>query len=917
MIGQDVSHYRIEAVLGEGAAGTVYRASDLNLPGHEVAIKALKPSAEGDRQAHERFLREARALVQIEHPNVVDFLEVVEQDGRQFLVMQFVEGETLRRSLGDGRFETDRALDVAIQICDGLEAAHQRQVIHRDVKPENITITPEGRVKLMDFGIARHLARTQLTVQGALVGTIPYMAPEQIDGQEVTPATDIYAVGVLLYEMLGGQPPFQAETRRQLMHRVLEERPPDLEKQRPELPSALCRLIHRCLEKNPADRFVSAAQLGDALRSIRSGGSATQVIPRLRRRRRSLWTHRVVPAAVLVVAAILLLVEFGPWPSDVALDAPRIMVLPFENAAGDEEMDWLSGAISDVLVAQLNQLGDYEVVSSQTIASAFRHLEVREAGMSLTALRQVADRVGARYLLTGSYTNSPAGTRLSSELTDLSNETAVGRWNHTVVDLDSGLLANVRRLAHQVALSLDSDLDTEPRAVELTESVAALRHYQRGEQRFERADYTGAYDEFGVAVAIDSTFAAAHLWLADLARSDEDAQRHLTDAMRFRERYLPPLPRLVEAEFYQQQGYVRQAVEAYEQVVHDFPLHVHARRSLANIYLQSRRFEESAAAFERVRQNDPYDYSVIPVWWLALFNLGEVDRVEQVLREWRNQRPDEPAAVRTLIRFHQAVGRYELALAECDTLDRLDSGTDLAFRGFLLLDQGRVQEARAVFQEMRDLRDPNFPPFRARVYLAQAGLVAGDYDEALRHVEAALEQVDDTYSHYVAGLVAAAAGRTGLARAHAAAIARGIPGDPADDSVRELYTDRGWYFELTGAVALADGDASEAIEQLETCLRFTGRTATPRVRAKLARACIASANWEAAADQARVALGVNPRHPESLLCLGEAQLELEQTTEAGQTLAQLDDLWKGADEGIPLRRELDQLLTRLNTERQN
>ncbi|MGH9788754.1 MAG: serine/threonine-protein kinase, partial [Candidatus Acidiferrales bacterium] len=274
MIGQTVSHYRIVEKLGGGGMGVVYKAEDTKL-GRLVALKFLPEGMATDREAAKRFEREARAASALDHPNICTIFEIGEHNGQPFIAMQYLEGLTLKHCIGGRPLKSAELLDLAQQLTQALAAAHSKGIVHRDLKPANIFVTAEGRLKVLDFGLAKLLPRADdvtasatLTEAGAAPGTLPYMAPEQLRGQPVDARTDIYAYGCVLYEMATGQRPFRADLATELSSDILNKTPVMPVRLNPDVPAELERIILKCLEKAPENRFQSAKELGVDLRRL-------------------------------------------------------------------------------------------------------------------------------------------------------------------------------------------------------------------------------------------------------------------------------------------------------------------------------------------------------------------------------------------------------------------------------------------------------------------------------------------------------------------------------------------------------------------------------------------------------------------------------------------------------------------------
>jgi serine/threonine protein kinase len=260
MIGQTVSHYRITARLGEGGMGVVYRAEDQKLD-RIVALKFLAPEFVRDSDSKARFIHEAKAASALDHPNICTIHGIEEtEDGRMFIAMACYEGETLKDLIGRGPLETGEAVEIAIQVAQGLAKAHSLGIVHRDIKPANVFLTEDGLVKLLDFGIAKLTGQTQVTRADSLLGTMHYMSPEQLQGGEVDRRSDLWSLGVMLYEMLTGTPPFTGDQQQAIIYAILNTEPTPISEWREKIPAELELAISKCLRKSPAERHQGVAR---------------------------------------------------------------------------------------------------------------------------------------------------------------------------------------------------------------------------------------------------------------------------------------------------------------------------------------------------------------------------------------------------------------------------------------------------------------------------------------------------------------------------------------------------------------------------------------------------------------------------------------------------------------------------------
>ena len=483
--GTQLAQYEILEPLGAGGMGEVYRARDLRLA-RDVAVKVLPAHLAADPEMRARFEREARAVAALSHPGIMGIYELARVGDLSFAVVELLEGETLRRRLASGPLPWREAAGRGAAIADALAAAHAKGIVHRDVKPENIVLTVDGRLKVLDFGLARtQAAPTQgatlggLTSPGLIMGTIGYIAPEQIRGEDATAASDIFAIGCVIHEMVTGRMAFLRATAAETMAAILNAEPPPLSESGGHAPPEMERVIRHCLAKRPADRFGSAHDVAAALRALTADSGAVSVV--------------------------------SPTPMRTRRPAGKsVAVLPFENRTGDADAEYLCDGVSESIINCLSQLPKLRVVPRATV---FRYKgrqdDLASVGLALNVRTIVTGRVARR------------GGRLSiqAELVDVVSDAQL--WGDQYLRDDADVASLQQEIAFQISEGLRLRLTAEERTRlkrSPTENSEAYQHYLRGRHHWNQwtpDSFRRAAECFEQAIRVDPGFALAWAGLSD------------------------------------------------------------------------------------------------------------------------------------------------------------------------------------------------------------------------------------------------------------------------------------------------------------------------------------------------------------------------------------------------------------------
>ncbi len=573
-VGHRVAQYRLMGILGSGGMGTVYRAHDTRLD-REVALKFLPAYRAGHPETRERFLMEARAAAALDHPNVCSIHEVGETtDGRPFIAMACYEGETLAARLAAGPIPPPEAIAIAVQVARALAAAHARGIVHRDVKPGNIMLCADGTVRLLDFGLAK-VADVSLTGPGITPGTIAYMSPEHARGKPVGPATDLWSLGVVLYEMLSGRRPFRGGNDRAVIQAIVHEPPEPLR----EAPAPLRRVVERLLRKRPEERYRSADQLLDALRA------GERAVPARAR------ASAIGGAAMLVVAAALGLARsHGGSASPASPGGPSsppatIAVLPFTVRGPGFEV-WRDGMV-DLLSMGLDGAAGLRAIDSRTLLARWRE-EIGDTSVTdLPRTLAFAQRMRARYAVVGSAVAAGPRIRLGANLYDVGSGKALGPLQ--VDGPADSVLALVDRLGVQALALILARAPGDTPALDLaavtTTSPIALKAYLEGEEHYRRSEFREAAEAWERAVQADTLFALAYLGLTD-AYAWSDGLRYANNLQRARRmtRRLPARERTVARAHWAQYIGAPGAVDTIRAALREYPDAAEAWYALGEVY---------------------------------------------------------------------------------------------------------------------------------------------------------------------------------------------------------------------------------------------------------------------------------------------------------------------------------------------
>jgi tetratricopeptide (TPR) repeat protein/predicted Ser/Thr protein kinase len=610
--------YEILDVLGEGGMGTVYKAFDRQVD-HYVALKLIRPEMAVQPAILARFKQELLTARQVTHRNVIRIHDLSEVDGVKFITMEFVEGCDLRKLLLDkGKLPPEQAVEIIRQVCLALDAAHSAGVIHRDLKPQNIMQDKQGRILVMDFGLARSLASDGMTQTGALLGTIEYMSPEQALGKNLDGRSDLFAVGLIFYELLTCKMPFKADTAMASLLKRNQERALPAAELDASIPKGLSDIVSKCLERDLNLRYQSAQEILTDLDAWQGKRpiSASVVMPEPLPKRAVPW--KWIAAGTLAVA-----VAIGAWglsgkltskTASKAVAGPEVSlaILPFRNASTDLSIDWLGPSLAEMLRTDMGQSASLRMVSSDRLHQVLKDLRIPEnADFDQDTLRRLAEFTSADTVVWGQYVKVGDQIRIDATLRDLKHQRTIPVKAEAPNEKE--LLPAIAQLAQslQQNLSLSSDVLQELRAKSFhpsSSSLQALRNYNEGLELARQGNHLEAAKRFEASIQADPEFALAYSKLGQTysnLRDDEKAEQFSRKAVDLSDK-LPPQERyLIQANYAQVSNDNRKAIESYENLEKASPDDMDVHFHLGGLYESTGEYDKARAELAKVLASDP------------------------------------------------------------------------------------------------------------------------------------------------------------------------------------------------------------------------------------------------------------------------------------------------------------------------
>ena len=728
--------YRIIEEAGRGGMGRIYKAEDKEL-GITVALKMIRPEYSSHPRFIQQFKKETLLARSISQENVIRIHDLGEIEDIKFISMDYIKGQSLKELIqASGTLTAETSIKITRQICFALSAAHQKGIVHLDLKPGNIMIDNDGKVFVMDFGVAKSVAAREEGLAGGIIGTPPYISPEHAKREKVDHRADIYSLGIIIFEMLTGKRPFEAKTSSEYIEKHLYTRPPSPSKINPLTPTFLERIILRCLEKDRDKRYQSVKEV---LKDLEEYKEASRAIPAQHRKKKLLKYASIIPLILLVALGIYLLIwKRKPTPSAITPeDRISLAVMYFENNTGENALNHWQKALSDMIIQDLSQSMYIKVLPGERLYDILKELNLLEARRySAEQFKRIASLGRIRHILYGNYTRAKDFFRIDIMLRDINSGELVasrgvrGKGEESFFSMVDELTPWIKSKLDLTRREIAADMDGEIGKI-YTNSPEANRHYIIGKQYYQEGKYLESNEAFSEAIRIDPGFALAYrrisenyhyLGKIDLADKYIHDALSLVDRISFRERLL------IQAWAYTiLESSYEKAIETYKELLHYYPNDEYGHSYLGAIYRNLEEWDLALEHFNKIFYDNPL--IALENYRLIYMAKGLYDELKEILQSQNNYL--SPAMFHANMSIiYLCEGKYDLALREVEDVLSQEKGEDrlLKLRGHIYHIQGDFQESELTYRKLLEKEDPNLKN-SGHFWLACLYLTRGQYEK--------------------------------------------------------------------------------------------------------------------------------------------------------------------------------------------
>jgi len=844
MIGKLISHYKIMEKLGEGGMGVVYKAEDTKLK-RTVALKFLPPALSSNQEAKERFIQEAQAASALEHPNICTIYEIDEtEDGQMFIVMACYEGKSLKKKIEREPLDLDSVIDIASQIAAGLARAHEAGITHRDIKPANIMVTERGEVKILDFGLAKLAGRAQLTKTGSTVGTVAYMSPEQALGEEVDHQTDIWSLGVVLYEMLTGQLPFRGEYEQAIMYSILNEEPEPLTSARIGVPIQVKKIVNKAIAKVPANRYQQTDELLADLIKVKKEFELSTPIDSIHTSplKRKFIQKKILPLLIGVFVTLVLILglqQILNREQKSSLEVAKeksIAVLPFATITKTEEDESFTDGIHDDILTQLAKIGDLKVIARTSV------IQYKNTAKRVT---EIGKELGVNAILEGTVRRAGDRIRIGAQLIDAKTEDHL--WAETYDREYADIFAIQSDVAQKIAYALKATLTPkEKHSIEQkpTNNLEAYEYYLKGNYYINNYNAKDAYEKaalmFEKAIELDPEFVLAFAKLVKTSAMlyvpkswDHSAERleKTTTALQQAISLKPDLPEVHDAKGYYLEWIEKnfnQAMAEYKIALENRPNDSELLCNIGTLLLRQGKAIEATEYFIKSYERDPN--SINQGYWVGWSYMlqRQWDEAEKWINLYISNKPEYSLGYSKKMEIY-IYGYGDLKKARSVFEDALNNvkNLDLTYFPWLIeLYSRNYEKALAIL--VADTTRPHHYHYRQGQILD----LLGEHEKARIKYESAKslleklikESPEHAFNHSLLGLVNAALGNKAEAirlgkRATELNPVQSDPWSSGEEILLEM-----------AQINILVGEYEKAIEQIEILLSIPSRVTKWRLK---------------------------------------------------------------------------------------
>ena len=771
--------YQVIEELGHGGMGRVYKVQDTDIK-EKVALKLLRPEITLEKETVERFSNELKLARKISHRNVCRMFDLGRAEGTTFITMEFVPGEDLKSFIHRAKqLSMGTAISIARQVCEGLEEAHRLGVVHRDLKPGNIMIDNDGDAKIMDFGIARSLSGKGITGAGVLIGTPEYMSPEQVEGKDIDQRSDIYSLGVMLYEMVTGRLPFAGDTPLSIAHKHKYEAPEDPKKLNAQVSDRLARVILKCLAKDRNQRFQSAAELGTELGRIEQGLPTTD---RIIGKKKALTSKEItvkftpnkllIPAAGLIVLIVIAMLLWHPSPHKpvVSSGKPSLAVLPFENYSGDASLENWRYGFPELLITGLSSSKYLKVFRQDEVNGVLKKLNLAE-GKALTSdsIKKIAQeaevssllkasfvKAGANFIITAALVSGQTGeTQATLSMKAQSIENILGGGlDGLVKEIKQGLNITQEQMASDINVEIGKGMTMNPEA---------LNYYIEGERFHLDGKSEEAIVSLNKAAELDPEFAMAYrelgatYWnIRQFAKSKESYEK----AFRLKDRMPPREYYILHGDYYRQsEATYPKAIEMYKKVLDIYPDDYLGHHLLAVTYGDCLgEWKLAIEQYSKILKSRPRDLIIYANVAGYYSELGEKDKAIQTMEEFVANNPGNDLGHFNLGLYYIMQRRFDVAMQELDQAITVSPDKRLnytMYKGDIFFYKDEPEEAARLYQNVLDSTKSDQGKMGAVWSLYCVDILTGRPEEALMRLKSyqkLFERIDPSNFHSHLGL---------------------------------------------------------------------------------------------------------------------------------------------------------------------